>query len=275
MKVATIEHDGATIAVRVDNEQLTEIAGYADVGALLAAGDWQRIAGEANGATFAVEGANFVPPVTNPSKTLCIGLNYRKHILEMGRELPEYPSVFAKFAETLTGAYSEVESNPLDAAMDWEGELVLVIAKRAYRVDVAEADDYIAGYTVANDISMRTWQNRTPEWLQGKMWAGTTPVGPVVVSTDEVNLDEATLRTVVNGQTVQEESLSDLLFSPAELVAYLSQIIPLNPGDLILTGTPGGVGHARRPQMYLEAGDVVEVAISGIGEIRNAIVAPK
>lgn len=275
MRVATIKRNGASAVVRVDNGELTEIAGYADVGALLATGEWQRIAAEATGPSFSAEGVVFLPPVTSPSKTLCIGLNYRKHILEMGRELPEHPSVFAKFAETLTGPYSEVEANPHDTAMDWEGELALVIGKRAYRVDETEAADYIAGYTVANDISMRTWQNRTPEWLQGKMWAGTTPVGPAMVSPDEVDLDTAVLRTLVNGKVMQEEALADLLFNPSQLVAYLSQIIPLNPGDLILTGTPGGVGHAMRPQVYLQAGDVVEVEITGLGELRNAIVAQK
>jgi len=274
MRIATIEYAGGTAAVRVDEDRLTPIDGYADAGELLATGRWEQIAADASGPSVSAAAATFLPPVLAPGKTLCVGLNYRKHILEMGRELPEHPSVFAKFPETLTGAATDVEANPLDPAMDWEGELAFVIGTRSYRVDEAAAESCIAGYTVANDISMRTWQNRTPEWLQGKMWAGTTPIGPTLVSRDEFDLGTATLRTSVNGETVQEEDLSDLLFSPAQLVAYLSQIIPLNPGDLILTGTPGGVGHAQRPQVYLREGDSVAVEITGLGEVRNRIVAP-
>ncbi|MBK0419379.1 fumarylacetoacetate hydrolase family protein [Leucobacter sp. CSA1] len=274
MRIATIEHGGSTTAVRVDEGRLTPIDGYADAGELLATGRWEQLAAEASGPSITASDAVFLPPVLEPGKILCIGLNYRKHILEMGRELPEYPSVFAKFPETLTGAAADVESNPLDSAMDWEGELAFVIGDRAYRVDETAAESCIAGYTVANDISMRSWQNRTPEWLQGKMWARTTPVGPVLVTRDEFDLSSAVLRTTVNGETVQEEELSDLLFSPAQLIAYLSQILPLNPGDLVLTGTPGGVGHARRPQMYLHEGDTVEVEITGLGAVRNRITAP-
>lgn len=274
MRIATIERGGGTAAVRVDEDRVTPIDGYADVGELLATGRWEQLAAEASGPCISTSEAVFLPPVLEPGKILCIGLNYRRHILEMGRELPEYPSVFAKFSETLTGAAADIEANPLDPAMDWEGELAFVIGARAYRVDENAAASCIAGYTVANDISMRSWQNRTPEWLQGKMWARTTPIGPALVTRDEFDPDSAVLRTTVNGETMQEEALSDLLFSPTQLITYLSQILPLNPGDLVLTGTPGGVGHARRPQRYLREGDTVAVEITGLGSVRNRIIAP-
>ncbi|WP_345600551.1 fumarylacetoacetate hydrolase family protein, partial [Thermocatellispora tengchongensis] len=167
---------------------------------------------------------------------------------EMGRELPAYPTVFAKFADTLTGPADAVAAVPEDPDLDWEGELAVVIGRTAYRVGEGEAGKHIAGYAAANDISMRGWQARTQEWLQGKIWARSTPVGPVMVTADEFDPAQATLRTTVNGQTMQEHPVADLLFKPAQLVAYLSTILPLRPGDLILTGTPGGVGKGRTPQ---------------------------
>ena len=209
-----------------------------------------------------------------PGKVVCAGLNYRSHIEEMGRPLPAYPTLFAKFADTLTGPYDEVEAVAEDPRLDWEGELAVVVGRTAYRVGADEAAQHIAGYTVANDISMRGWQNRTNEWLQGKAWARSTPVGPVLVTPDELDLATATLRTTVNEEVVQEHALADLLFNPADLVSYVSQFVPLRPGDLLLTGTPGGVGHARTPQRYLREGDTVEVRIDGIGAVSNRIVGP-
>ena len=210
----------------------------------------------------------------HPSKVLCVGLNYTEHILEMGRELPAYPTVFAKFADTLAGPADDVSAVAEDPDLDWEGELVVVIGKTAYKVGEDEAGEYIAGYAAANDISMRGWQARTQEWLQGKIWARSTPVGPVMVTADEFDPAQATLRTTVNGQTMQEHPLADLLFKPAHLVAYLSTILPLRPGDMILTGTPGGVGKGRNPQVYLAAGDIVEVGIDGIGTLTTPIAEP-
>jgi acylpyruvate hydrolase len=204
---------------------------------------------------------------------LCVGLNYRSHIEEMGRDLPEYPTLFAKFAETLTGPNDPVVAVEEDKELDWEGELVVVIGRTADRVSEADAPQYIAGYTAANDISMRGYQFRTKEWLQGKIWARSTPIGPVLVTADDVDLDTATLRTTVNGATMQQHAIADLLFKPAYLVSYLSTILPLRPGDLILTGTPGGVGRARTPRVYLEPGDVVEVSIDGIGTLHTPIAA--
>jgi acylpyruvate hydrolase len=212
--------------------------------------------------------------VPNPSKVLCVGLNYTEHILEMGRELPTYPTVFAKFADALTRPMDPVSAVDEDADLDWEGELIVVIGKTAYKVGEEEAGDYIAGYTPANDISMRGWQARTQEWLQGKIWARSTPVWPVMVTADELDPAQATLRTTVNGQTMQKHPIADLLFKPAHLVAYLSTILPLRPGDMILTGTPGAVGKGRSPQVYVKTDDVVEVTIDGIGTLHTLISEP-
>lgn len=273
MKLATLRRNGATVAARLDGDVYTEIGSYRDVGALLAERDWHAVAAAATGARVSAADAELDAVVPDPSKVLCVGLNFRGHIEEMGRELPEYPTVFAKFADTLTGPNDPVLHIGEAAQMDWEGELVVVVGRAAHRVDEEEAARCIAGYTVADDISMRGWQYRSTEWLQGKIWARSTPIGPVMVTADEFDPRGATLRTTVNGETMQQHGLDDLLFGPAHLVSYLSTIIPLRPGDLILTGTPGGVGRARTPEIYLQAGDVVEVGIDGIGVLSNRIVA--
>lgn len=276
MKLATARSSRSsegTTAMRLDGEHAVEIPGFADVGTLLQSEGWRDRAGAARGAVRRLADIDLGAPVPHPGKVLCVGLNYRQHILEMGRGLPEYPTLFTKFGDTLTGPYDDLVAVDEEPALDWEGELAFVIGRPAYRVEERDAADHIAGYTIANDVSMRTWQNRTSQWAQGKMWARSTPVGPCLVTPDEFDPSVSVLRTTVNGRVVQEEMIGDLLFTPAQLVAYISRITPLRPGDLVLTGTPGGVGHARRPQQYLAPGDVVEVVIDGIGRLRNNVVA--
>ncbi|WP_030418933.1 fumarylacetoacetate hydrolase family protein [Streptomyces sp. NRRL F-5065] len=273
MRLATVRTpEGTTHAARLDGEEYTLLPGHADLGALLAHEDWRRIARDAEGPRHHRSGVEERTLVPRPSKVLCAGLNYTGHIREMGRELPAHPTLFAKFADTLTGPRDAVEAVAEDPEMDWEGELALVVGRTAHRVSEEEAGAHIAGYTVANDISMRGWQYRTTEWLQGKIWARSTPVGPVMVTPDGFDADTAVLRTTLNGEVVQEHAVADLLFSPAHLLAYVSTMVPLHPGDLILTGTPGGVGRARTPQRYLRPGDLVEVSVDGIGTVSTPIV---
>src|SRR2546430_3637020 len=196
--------------------------------------------------------ADFAPVVTSPSKVICVGLNYRSHILETGRELPEYPTLFAKFAETLMGPRDDLVIPSVSERVDWEVELGVVIGRPVYRATPTEAKGAIAGYTVVNDVSMRDWQRRTLQWLQGKMFEHSTPAGPYLVTPGDVG-DAADLevRCEVDGEIMQQSRTSDLLFKPAEIVAYASQAITLRPGDLFATGTPGGVGNARKPPVYL------------------------
>ena len=275
MKLATLRTPTGTGAARVDGDDLVVIddPAIADVGDLLGRPDWSVLAAAAAGPRQALSDADLGPLVPRPGKIICVGLNYRKHILEMGRDLPEYPTLFAKFPDTLTGPYDDIEAPPEDLQLDWEAELTVVVGQTVRRADGAAARAAIAGYTVANDISMRGFQFRTKEWLQGKMWDRSTPVGPVLVTTDEW-VPGPSISTVVNGQTMQDASTGDLVHDPVTLVSYLSTLITLRPGDLILTGTPGGVAHARKPPPYLRPGDVVETAIDGIGTLRNTIVAP-
>ncbi|RGE19304.1 fumarylacetoacetate hydrolase family protein [Leucobacter sp. wl10] len=271
MKLATIRVDGSTRAARIDGELATVLEDFADVGAVLASDGLSRAA-EATGRTLPAADLDFAPVVVNPGKIVCVGLNYRAHILEMGRPLPDFPVLFAKFSDSLLGAGDDIPLPPESESIDWEGELAVVIGSTVRRASAEHAAEAIAGYTIANDVSMRDWQFRTREWLQGKMWEASTPLGPVLATPDEIPAD-AHLVTAVNGIEKQRSDVHDLVHDPAGLVAYVSTITTLRPGDVILTGTPGGVGHARDPREYLAEGDVVAVSIDGIGTLSNRAVA--
>jgi len=270
MRWATIRTDDGTRAARVDGDALVELDAR-DVGELLARG------GDApeTGTTHEVATAEYAPVVTQPGKILCQGLNYRSHIVEMGHQLPEHPTLFVKFREALIGAHDDIVLPPDSDAVDWEAELALVIGTPVRRASNAEAAAAIAGFTVANDISMRDWQYRTLEWLQGKAWEHATPVGPCLVTPDEVGGTDPDLAIGcdVDGVVRQASRTTELVFSPANLVAYVSQFVTLEPGDLLLTGTPAGVGHGMDPPVYLAAGQVVRTTIEGLGELRNRCVA--
>ncbi|GIH52507.1 acylpyruvate hydrolase [Microbispora rosea] len=276
MKLATLRVDGSTRAVRLDGDRLVDL-GAADLGELLSHDDWaaRAAAVDADAATtYPAEGADFAPVVPRPSKVVCVGLNYKNHIQEMGRDLPEYPTLFAKFADCLIGAGDDIARPEETEEFDWEVELAVVIGKEARRAKGAEAEAAIAGFTVLNDITCRDWQFRTREWLQGKMWDSSTPVGPCLVTPDELPggvRPELEVVLSVDGEVMQRDNTGDLLFDPVALVEYVSTIVRLNPGDVIATGTPGGVGHARTPKRYLTGGERVVAEIQGIGRLENTV----
>jgi acylpyruvate hydrolase len=276
VKLATLRRDGDTVAIRLDDDGAVEIAGFPDVGALLADPEWRAIASAAGGRFLPIGDIpddSWAPVVPAPRKIVCVGVNYREHIREMGRNRPDFPTLFTKYPESLVGAGDAIVLPPHASEMvDWEAELAVVIGTRVRRVDEATAAAAIAGYTVLNDVSMRDWQNRTLQWLQGKSFENTTPVGPVLATVDEVPAS-ARITTEVDGELLQEGRIDDLVFGPAAIVAYISQIFPLDPGDIVATGTPGGVGHARTPPRYLAPGQVVVTTIEGIGSLRNTVVA--
>ncbi|MGO4256046.1 fumarylacetoacetate hydrolase family protein [Marmoricola sp. RAF53] len=207
-----------------------------------------------------------------PAKVICCGLNYADHIAETGRETPAYPTLFAKYADTLTGPTDDIVV-PAGCELDWEAELTVVIGTEVRHADRDEATAAIAGYAVANDISLRDWQRRTLQWFQGKAWDRTTPVSDTYVPAGEID-PVAGLEIVcrVNGEVRQRSSTRELVFDAAALVSYVSTFTRLSPGDLVLTGTPGGVGLGMTPPAYLADGDVVETEIEGIGRLRNRIV---
>jgi acylpyruvate hydrolase len=268
MKLATIRSAGRTVAARVDGDDAIEI-GAPDVGSVLRRLDWRAWSAAQNGPHHSVESVDFAPVVPNPDKIICVGLNYRTHILEMGRELPEYPTLFAKFRQTLLGANDDILLPAVSDQVDWEAELALIVGARARHVSETDARDVIAGYAVLNDVSVRDYQSRTLQWLQGKTFDATTPVGPFLVTIDEATEAGREITCEVAGELMQKGDTADLVFSPAALVSYISAIVTLEPGDIIATGTPGGVGIARTPPRYLADGETVVTRIAGLGELRN------
>jgi acylpyruvate hydrolase len=280
MRLATIRTGAGTTAARLDGDALIPLDA-ADVGELLAAA---HAAGSAPGAAPARQAAapvplaeaDFAPVVTNPSKVICVGLNYRTHIAETGREMPEFPTLFTKFAETLMGPNDDLVIPSVSEKVDWEVELAVVVGAPAYRATAQQARAAIAGYAASNDVSMRDWQRRTLQWVAGKMFEHSTPVGPFLVTPDEVDdASDLEIRCEVDGEVMQQARTSDLLFKPADVIAYASQAITLRPGDLILTGTTGGVGDARKPPVYLKPGQVLRSFVEGLGECLNLCVPDK
>lgn len=268
MRLATCRTATGHRAVRLDGEYAIE-TGDADVRALLTRPDWPAHAAAAAGPAHAVAELDYAPLVPAPEKIICVGLNYRDHVHEMGNELPEYPTVFAKYAPALIGAHDDIELPGVSDKVDWEAELTVVIGGPVRRADEAAAAAAIAGYTVMNDVSMRDYQNRTRQFLQGKTFEHSTPLGPWLVTPDELPAGPWAISTTLDGETVQDSFTDQLVFGPVELVMYLSEIMTLNPGDIIATGTPGGVGHARTPPRYLTDGARLVTAIAGVGELRN------
>ncbi|WP_432102187.1 fumarylacetoacetate hydrolase family protein [Streptomyces sp. bgisy091] len=267
MRLATVAHaTGTTAAVLL--EDVWRALPAPDLSAFLTATPSARAAGLAG---EALDGARPVQPLPAPGKVICCGLNYGDHIRETGRELPAHPTLFAKYADTLTGPDSDLVL-PHGLQVDWEAELAVVVGAPLRNADRAAALRSIAGYTVANDISVRDWQYRTLQWFQGKAWDATTPLGPVVVTPDEID-PAAGVEVVcrVNGEEVQRDTTATLVFDSADLLAYISSFTVLRPGDIVLTGTPGGVGTAREPRRFLADGDVVETGIHGIGTLRNTV----
>ncbi|MBA2530955.1 MAG: fumarylacetoacetate hydrolase family protein [Nocardioidaceae bacterium] len=272
MRLVTLRTDGGTRAGRVEGDEVFELD-FSDVGALLASGPSWRQTAAAGGKTFgSLDGADLAPLIPLPRKIICIGLNYVSHIKEMGRELPAYPTVFAKYSCALIGARDPIVLPAVSNKVDWEVELAIVMGQPVRRADEAAARQSIAGFTIFNDVSVRDWQFRTTQFLQGKTFESTTPLGPALVTTDEIDPDDLEVRCEVDGELMQAGNTSDLLFAPAKLVRYLSTIFTLEPGDVIATGTPGGVGAGRTPEVYLRPGQTVRTAIEGLGELVNVCI---
>jgi 2-keto-4-pentenoate hydratase/2-oxohepta-3-ene-1,7-dioic acid hydratase in catechol pathway len=215
-----------------------------------------------------------LPPVPRPNKTICIGLNYVDHSAESGFEPPTYPTVFARFANSLIGHGAPLVRPNASEMFDYEAELVIVIGKGGRHIAKEDALGHVAGYTLCNDGSIRDYQIKSPQWTMGKVWDGTGAVGPELVTADELpeGCKGLTLTMRVNGETLQSASISDMIFDVATLVSILSEAMTLEPGDLIVSGTPGGVGASRKPYLWLKPGDEVIVEIEGLGTLVNTVV---
>ena len=220
-----------------------------------------------------LDGLVLAPPVPDPEKVLCVGFNYADHASEMAVERPSAPDVFAKFRNSLIGSGDQIVLPGVSTEIDYEGELAAVIGQRCRGVEAEHALRYVGGYTILNDVTARDLQFRTSQWTLGKAVDTFAPVGPVLTTADEIpDPQSLDLTTRVNGEVLQQSSTGAMIFSVAQIIAAVSAVMTLEPGDIISTGTPSGVGWKRVPPRFLSAGDVVEVEISGIGILRNEVV---
>jgi acylpyruvate hydrolase len=217
---------------------------------------------------------SLLPVVPHPGKVVCVGVNYRAHAAEGGYDMPEYPALFSKFTETLVAAGDPILIPPESEAVDFEAELAFVIGRPVRRASGAAALEAVAGYTVANDVSMRDYQYRTAQWLPGKNWAASTPLGPFLVTPDEVgDPHELDISLELNGRRMQSANTRQFIFDVPTLVATISEFVPLASGDVVLTGTPSGVGYRRDPKILLRDGDRVVVEIERVGRLENPVAA--
>ena len=272
MRLVTIRTANGTRAGRLEGDQVVELD-FSDVGALLAGGDAaMRAAATADGPRHDYATVDLAPVVPKPPKIICVGQNYLAHIAEMGSQPPDYPTIFAKYTRALIGPRDDVVLPKVSDNVDWEVELAIVIGKEARHVSGDAAMDAVAGWTILNDVSVRDFQRRTAQFLQGKTFEKSTPIGPALVTKDEIDVSDLRLVTEVDGVVMQDSSTADLLFKPVDIIAYLSQIITLEPGDIIATGTPSGVGAGRKPPVWLQPGQTMVTRVEGLGELVNRCV---
>ncbi len=280
MKVISFEHQGrASYGVVGDGGVIDAGAAlkerYATLRALLEGDALGELAAVAEGASAlaALDEVSFLPVIPDPGKIILVGLNYESHRLETGRPESPYPSLFSRTAETLVGHGQPMVKPRVSDQLDFEGEFAIIIGRGGRDISEADALERIAGYSCLNDGSVRDWQRHTSQWLPGKNFVGTGGFGPWMVSADELTDPTAcTLVTRLNGEEVQRGATDDFIYTIPFLMNYISTFTTLQPGDVISTGTPGGVGNAREPKLFMKAGDVIEVEISGIGTLTNPIV---
>lgn len=267
--VFVVQHDRATLLLEGAGDLLPLITAFASGGELAVP--------SADAESVAVSDVTPLLPVARPGKIVCLGLNFAEHAREGGYDVPDYPAMFMRAATSMVPAGAPMILPEASHTFDYETELMVIIGKGGRHIPEAEALDHVFGYTTFNDGSVREYQRKTNQWTAGKNFDGTGALGPVVVTPDEVpeGARNLSIRTRLNGRTLQDSNTSDMIFSVAQTIAIVSEIMTLEPGDMIAFGTPPGVGHARKPQVWMQAGDVVEVEIEGIGICRNPIIAEK
>ena len=259
-------------AALVDGDVMRPLDGVAELGAASPA---EVLAAPAlTGEAIPLADVTLRPVVPRPGRIVCVGLNYRAHVDEGVFEVPDYPALFPKYADALVAAGAPVLVPPESTAVDFEAELALVIGRSVRRARGDEALAAVGGYTIANDVTMRDYQYKTHQWLQGKTWASSTPLGPWLVTPDEVGDPGALgISLTLNGETMQDASTSAFIFDVPTLIATISEFMPLHPGDVVLTGTPSGVGYRRDPKVLLRDGDRMVVEIERVGRLENPVVA--
>ncbi len=281
---AGIAHEGAVVDVSASRlSRADEALEQADlsVRALLERGQpyveevfaWAKPQFEAKSQLLPLDTLELGPPVPDPDKLICLGVNYREHAAEAQQELPAVPMFFAKFRNSLSGPTSPILLPRVSRQIDYEGELAVIIGTRCKEVSEQEALQYVAGYSIMNDVSARDVQLQTSQWTAGKALDTFAPMGPGIVPASDIpDPQTLMLTTRVNGQVVQHDSTANMIFTVATAIAFLSSLMTLEPGDIIATGTPSGVGFKRTPPLFLQEGDVVEVEIERIGRIRNLVI---
>ena len=281
MKLVSFKKDGARGIGVLDGEAVIDLARAAPelpqtMTDLLDAGPDAlgkvRAAVETAAGRIPLASVELLAPVDRPRKILACGLNYRDHIAETGRDAPEVPMIFNKQATSANGPFAPIFLPPESIALDYEGELGVVIGQLCRRVPRDRAGEVIAGYLIANDVSVRDWQFRSPTQMMGKSWDSHCPMGPALVTPDEIDAGALDLRTYVNGELRQSSNTRELLFDVPFLIEHLSTAFTLEPGDVILTGTPSGVAAAMKGQRWLREGDRVRIEIEGLGAIENTVV---
>ena len=281
MRLATIvTPNGPRLHVRgrsgyVDVGEETGDPRFASLAAVLSAGlqamDAVRALADLDGREYGP--ADLGPAVPAPERILCLGLNYQEHALEGGREVPTWPDAFVRGRDSVLGPYADLVKPALTSRFDYEGELGIVIGAGGRYIPASKALDAIAGFVVLNDASARDWQRAASQWTGGKNFEGSMPIGPEVVTTDEADVSDVALTTVLNGQVMQSARTSQMIVDVPSAVEFFSSFTRLAPGDVFATGTPGGVGFARQPPVWLHPGDVIEVTVENVGTIRNRVVA--
>lgn len=279
MKLSSFELDGTATYGLHEDQHIRVVAEsfrrtYPDLKSVLAAGVQDELAQACLDVLTPARAATIrkLPVVPNPGKIFCVGLNYKTHVAETKRPDSTYPSIFTRFADSLAADGDELVCPTVSERFDFEGELAVVIGQGGRNIPPQGAFEHIAGYACFNDATMRDWQRHTHQWIPGKNFPGTGPLGPWLVTRDEVpDLDALRLTTRLNGEVMQQASLADLIYTVPVIIAYLSTFTQLSAGDIIATGTPGGVGDRRDPPLYMKTGDVIEVDITGLGTLRNTV----
>ena len=286
MKLVTIEFEGKVRPGRLGGDEIIDLSDIGpDLRSVLESGGLDR-ARSAKGSRIPLKGARLLAPISNPAIVLSVGMNYHAHLREMKTSVPEKPAAFTKSVASIIGPDAPILIPPDNPSMvDWEGEFSVVIGKPCHRVKAAQALDYVAGYTIVNDVSARDWvapvfsstgvMGPIHAWEQnllGKMFPTFCPMGPVLATKDDVpDPSNVRITTRLNGEVMQSANTEDLVFGVPELIEYYSHFYIFRPGDIITTGSPSGVGYGRNPKVFMEAGDVVEIEVDGIGVLRNPI----
>jgi 2-keto-4-pentenoate hydratase/2-oxohepta-3-ene-1,7-dioic acid hydratase in catechol pathway len=271
--VSYVRGDGSASYGRLEGTSISDLGSVpgapADLKAAIAQGDLAELAA---GDILLRETVTLLPVIPNPGKILCVGLNYATHVKETGREQKAHPAIFTRWADTLVADGAAILRPAESDRLDYEGELAIVIGKGGRRIPKAEAMAHVAGYSIFNDASVRDWQRHNIQFIPGKNWPGTGAFGPALVTPDEIaDIAGQRVQTRLNGLLVQDQPISDLIWDIATVIEYCSTFTPLAPGDVIATGTPGGVGDKREPALYMRSGDSVTVSIGEIGTLSNPV----